>query len=142
MGLDSIKWKWVRIPEEVWRGLREQAAREKTAMWKVIQRAWAYWVSASRTHHVKVANVDKLAWYVYKVAASVGEFRAQPTEENLRWIENNAKVLRDRYGINAEKLILAARQYAKKPSKKNRMVLNDSAKEVIIQLILTLGEGQ
>ncbi|RLE88781.1 MAG: hypothetical protein DRJ67_01055 [Thermoprotei archaeon] len=140
MAPDKIRWKWVRIPEEVWRSIRDQARRENIAIWKVLQRAWSYWVSASRSHHIDVANIDKLAWYVYKVSASVGEFRARPTEENLKWIENNAKILKDRYGIEADKLVLAARQYMKRPTKKSRMVLNDAAKEVIIQIIMTLGE--
>ena len=141
MAKSKIKWKWLRVPEEIWKGIREQAVKEKVAMWKVLQRSWSYWVTASRSHHTTISNIDKLAWYVYKVAASIGEFRGNPNEENMKWIENNARILKDRYGIDAQKLVLAAQQYMKRPTKKNRMVLNDTAKEVIIQIILKIGGG-
>jgi len=126
------------VPQEVYETIFTQAKRERIAMWKVIQRAWAYHVSTVKSFHQKSEPVDKIAWYAYKLSASVGEFRGNPTPENFARLEENVRELKERMRIDAQKVLLAATQYMRTKKNKDRMLLNDSAKEVIVQLISTL----
>jgi len=131
----KIRWKWVRVPVEIWRDIRVQAKREKIAAWKVIQRAWSYWKATQREHHAGAMAVEKKAWYAYKLSASVGEFRGNPTEKNLELLKKTCDQISARLGIDTSKIVLAAEQLMKFNTKKNRMVLNDAAKEVVALII-------
>lgn len=134
------KRKSVKLPEPLWYGIREHAKREKRPMWQVIQRAWGYWLSAYRSHHVEHNNLDRKAWYIYKLSASVGEFRANPSEENLAKLTKTCEQISQRLGVDTSLILNAVANYIRKPNTKTRMALNDATKAVIIQ-ILTGGEG-
>jgi len=131
----KIEWKWVRIPVELYRDIEIHARREKIAFWKVIQRAFSYWKSAQRNHHATVSDVERKSWYVFKLASSVGELKANPTEKNFELLRKTCDQISSRLGVDTSKIVLAAQQYLKDPSNKNRMLINDCTKEIIAQII-------
>jgi len=135
----KIVWKWVRIPREIHEEIKEQARREKTAIWKVLMRAWSYWRSSVRNHHTNVEDVGKLAWYIFKLASSVGQFKENPSDRNFDWIVKNCQTIKKRLGVDASPIVLAASQYKKRQTGKNKMALNDATKMVIAQLISLVG---
>ena len=134
----KICWKWVRIPKEIHDEIKNQAQREKTAIWKILTRAWSYWRTTNRNHHVKHSDLDKIAWYIYKLSSSVGELRGFPKPGNLKQLEKTCQQIQKRLGVNTGKILLAAYQYLRDPSSKNRMVLNDSAKSVIFDILSSI----
>jgi len=138
----KIKWKWIRIPEEVWRGIKEASVREKMAEWKVINRAVTFYVSCAKAKFKDVSDLSKVSWYVYKFSASVGEFRGSPTPENYEKLLTTCRQISERLGIDTSKVALAAEQLMKKNDPKNRMVLNDASKEVVAQIILKFAGAQ
>jgi len=135
---NRINWKFIRLPLEVYQEIREQARKEGVAIWKVVHRAWSYWRSTNREHHVEHSELDKVAWYVYKLSSSVGELRGFPSPTNLDLLDRTCNQIEERLGVNCNRIRLAARQYVKAPSSKNRMVLNDAAKSVILDMIARL----
>jgi len=136
-----IRWKLVKLPEEFYDEISIYARREKMARWKVLQRAWSFWKTNFLFKKMEnEENGGKKAWYVYKFSASVGELRAQPTEHNLNLLKKTCRQIEERLGIDTSKVILAAEQYVKKPTTKNRIPLNDAAKEVVAQIIAWRGD--
>jgi len=132
----KIRWKWIRVPEELHAHLATVARSEKIAIWKVIERGVSFWETARREKFREVSDFSKLTWYVYKFSASVGELRGNPTDENLRHLIRTCQQIAKRLGVDTSKVALAAEQYVKRPTRKGRMVLNDTAKEVVAQIIL------
>lgn len=131
----KIVWKWVRIPREIHEQIKSQAEREKTAIWKVLIRAWSYWQSANRQHHTNVEDVGKLAWYIFKLSSSIGQFKENPSDYNLNWVVKNCEDIKKRLGVETSTIVMAAIQYKKKQDKKNKMALNDATKMVVAQMI-------
>ena len=134
----KIIWKWVRIPQELYTEIKNQAQREKTAAWKILNRSWSYWRSTNRNHHVEHKDLDKISWYIYKVSASIGELRGFPTPANFEKLDKTLKQIEARLKVNTEKVKLAASQYLKNPSYKNRMVLNDTAKSLVYDILSSI----
>jgi len=136
----KISWKWIRVPEEIHSSISQMAKKEKIAIWKVVARAVTFYETARREKFREVSDLSKLSWYVYKFSASVGELRGNPCEENLRFLIKTCQQLTKRLGIDTSKVVLAAEQYVKRPTRKGRMVLNDASKEVVAQLILKFSQ--
>ncbi|RKX44084.1 MAG: hypothetical protein DRP27_07275 [Thermotogae bacterium] len=130
------------MPEELHTSISAISRNERIAAWKVIARAITFYETARREKFREVSDFSKLVWYVYKFSASVGELRGSPTEENLRLLIRTCQQLTKRLGVDTSRVVLAAEQYVKRPTRKGRMVLNDCAKEVVGQIILRFGEGR
>lgn len=139
----KIVWKRVKVPAELHRMLVEEARREKIAVWKVIQRGVTLWRTSTRQAFKPVSDVSRCSWYVYKLSASVGELRGKPNAENLNLLTATCMEITKRLKVDTSALVLAAEQYVKRPSGKERMVLNDAAKDVVAQIILRFsGSGE
>lgn len=139
----KIVWKRVKVPAELHRMLVEEARREKIAVWKVIQRGVTLWRTSTRQAFKPVSDVSRCSWYVYKLSASVGELRGKPNAENLNALIATCMEVAKRLKVDTSLLVMAAEQYVKRPSKKERMVLNDAAKDVVAQIMLRFsGSGE
>jgi len=131
----GIKWSKIKVPRELHQELMTLSKREGIAAWKIIHRALSYWRATNREHHANHPALDKLAWYIFKLSSSVGEFRGFPSPANLDLLDKTCSQLEERLGVNANKIRMAARVYLKQPSSQNRMVLNDAAKSVILEIL-------
>ena len=127
--------KTIKVPEALWYGIREFAKREKIPMWQVVQRAWGYWLGAYRNHHVGHSDIDRIAWYIFKVSSSVGEFKAMPNEENYNRLLKTLVQLNERLGVEIDLVVECMKRYLNKPNLKNRMALNDATKALVIQIL-------
>jgi len=137
----KIEWKMIRIPKEVHEIISDYAKRLKIARWKIIYDSFQYWNNARLSHFRANANViDKTAWYIYKLCSSVGSFRERPTKENYGFLMKTIEQVTQRLDVDTSRLKLSANQYLKKPNKKNRIVLNDSAKSVVINILEKINE--
>ncbi|MEM1697678.1 MAG: hypothetical protein QW794_00070 [Thermosphaera sp.] len=134
-GKESERWSWVRIPKPVYMDLKQRAEREKIAMWKLLIRAFNYWRSTQLEHHQSHPQIDKAAWYTYKLSSSVGELRGNPTKENLEKLMVTCRQINERLKVDVDALLYAAQQYVSNPNSKNRMVLNDAAKAVVLSIL-------
>jgi len=130
--------KTIRVPSQLHYALRERAKAEKRPIWEIILRAWSYWSEAWREHHKAIETTDKAAWYIFKLSSSVGELKAQPNAVNLSKLEKTLEQISKRLRIDTSFLRDIANRFWKRPSRKNRMALNDTTKMIIIQMIRTI----
>jgi hypothetical protein len=128
-----MKWKTVKLPEQVYQALKEEAERQGVAVWKVIVNLVAG-VRAKKGRK-PLSESDKIIWYVYKFASSVGEYRGNPTEENYKRLEETCKQLHGRLKIDTSDFLSVARKYD--GSNQARKVLNDVAKDVVARILST-----
>lgn len=139
-GVPKIKWKLIKVPEEVWAELKRITARRKIAIWKLLEETLSYWRTQQLEHHATPGlTLDKVSWYAFKISSSVGELKANPTKDNLFLLEKTCNQISERLGIKTDEVLLSASQYIKKPTPRNRAVLNQATKHVIAQIISKWG---
>ena len=136
--------KHIRVPWQLWAVIRQMANSDGVPMWQFVQKAVTHYLANYRAHFKDVSNLDKAAWYAFKLSSSIGEFKANPSDENLQMLLKTVEQVGNRLGIDVAALIGAIHRYKEKPNKKNRWALNDQAKLVVAQIMMKLlagGEG-
>lgn len=133
-------WGVISVPQPLAERVKTLSKREGTAMWKILQRTVDYWIASYKGHFKDAPDLDKASWYAYKLSASIGELRAKPSAESLKMLRKTIAQVRDRLSVETSMLEKAASQYVKKPTRQNRVALNDAAKFTVLQIIAsTLG---
>jgi len=127
--------KTIRVPTPLWHAIKLLSKKRNIPMWVLIQDMYNYWYSQYREYHDSMPNIDKAAWYATKLGMSVGILKAKPNDTNLQWTLKTCKQIRNRLGIDTNLLQGAATNYAKTPSKKTVMALNQALKLTIIEII-------
>lgn len=136
-----LKYTTVRVPVQVRDAIKELAMKTHESMWQAVYHAVTYYRAAySSGFKENVTEVGKIAWYCYKIAASIGEFKQNPSKENGALLQKTAQQLADRFGIDIGMLKAAAVKYFQDPSEENRIMLNDAGKDIVAQLISRLAE--
>jgi len=127
----------VRLPRPLWGAIKSVATKEKVPMWKIILKAWSYYIKQYREHHVHArTTLEKAAWYCFKVSASVGQFKENPSKENYEMLKKTAEQLKKRLNIDIDLLLGAAGNYYMHHSGTNKMALNDATKIVVLSIIM------
>jgi len=107
------KWTSIYVPQEF--KDRVKALSEKTgkAQWKVLLDALALYETQLRKPRAKgdLPVVDKVIWYVEKLAMSVGALKERPDEEALNRTLKTVQQVKDRLGINTALLEKAVKDY-------------------------------
>ena len=133
----KIKWKHIKIPEEFHAQLISWKKRHRIAIWKVLTTSFNFYVDAYRKHFkIPREKTEKIAWYIYKLSASVGAFRDNPSEENLNRLLLTIEQIKNRLNIPTRLLERAVKTYFDYPNKKNRIVLNDTCKNIIVGILV------
>ncbi len=137
------KYTTISVPYEVRDTVKSLATARKVAQWRVIHEAVMHYRLAYLSHFTTNTGwLNKAAWYAYKLSASIGEFRADPSEEKKGMLLRTIDQIEARLGVDCAALRYAVEAYAKSPSRKNRVVLNDAAKEVVGQIITALARKE
>jgi len=128
------------VPIEVRDKVKYIAETMHLPMWRIIYEAVIHYREAYLSHfQVNISELDKISWYCYKLSASVGELRGNPTKENLDMLMVTLEQIRDRLGIDTTLLEANAKRYLVNPDRNNRIALNGSAKEVIAHILEKYG---
>ena len=133
----KMEWKWVRIPAGLHRLLKEKATKQKKAIWKVILSSVSYSEEIIKRHHTEVSDLDRKAWYVYKLSSSVGVFRELPNRITIDYVVMNCEQIEKRLGVDTSALREVAKAYLNRPSKQNRIALNETTKMLIKSIIIS-----
>ncbi len=136
-----ITWKPIPVPQEVHAVVKTQSEREGSAMWKIVVKAIELYTTLQRKHwnidvNPDAQKIDRLAWYIYKLTASIGAYRESPSMKRRRLIEKTLEQIRERIGVDTSELELVIEQYFKKPLRQNRTLLNETTKKLIINMII------
>jgi len=126
----------ISVPIEVRDKVKYVAETMKMPMWRLVYESVIHYREAYLSHfQLGVSELDKISWYCYKLSASVGELRGNPTKENLDMLLTTLEQIRGRLGIDTTLLEANAKRYLVNPDRNNRIALNGSAKEVIVHIL-------
>jgi len=126
----------IAVPIEVRNLIKYYSRTMHLPMWRLIYEAVTHYRQAYLSHfQLNTSKVNKVAWYAFKLGASVGEFRSNPNGENLSFLRTTIAQIKERLGIDTTLLESAVDRYARRADRKNRISLNDSAKDVIVHII-------
>jgi hypothetical protein len=134
------------VPIEFKEKVKALAQRQGKAEWKVLLDAVALYETSLRKPRTKeeLPVVDKVVWYVQKLAMSIGELKANPAEENLQRTLKTIQQIKERLGVDTSILERAVNDYYKllRGNKKERedevearMEVNMALKSVLIEIV-------
>lgn len=133
---EKTRWTTIKVPATIRDRLKAQAAGRKMALWKLVLDATSFYLEARRKHFsIEALELDKVAWYIFKISASVGAFKENPTKANYEFLEKNCKRINEMFGVDCSVLLTAAEKYMKRRTKKNRVPLNMATKDIIKQIL-------
>jgi hypothetical protein len=141
-GRGSTIWVPVEFKEKV----KALAEKQGKAEWKILLDALALYETTLRKPKVKeeLPVVDKVVWYIQKLAMSVGELKALPTEENLHRTLKTIQQVKERLGIDTSLLERAVSDYyrllkgnnrSREDEVEARMEVNMALKSTIIEIV-------
>ena len=81
-------------------------------------------------------EVDRVSWYISKVAASWGSFRENPTPENMNRFIRTVNQVSQRVGIPAGDVVAATEYFYKVRSEKARAVVNEAVKRFVARMVI------
>jgi hypothetical protein len=141
-GRGSTIW----VPTEFKEKVKALAEKQGKAEWKILLDALALYETTLRKPKVKeeLPVVDKVVWYIQKLAMSVGELKALPTEENLHRTLKTIQQVKERLGIDTSLLERAVSDYyrllkgnnrSREDEVEARMEVNMALKSTIIEIV-------
>ena len=145
-GRGREKGTTIWVPVEFKERVKALAQKQGKAEWKVLLDALALYETSLRRPRVKeeLPVVDKVIWYIQKLAMSIGELKASPTEENLMKTLKTVNQVKERLGVDTSLLERAVNDYYKllRGNKKERedeiearMEINMALKSVLIEIV-------
>jgi len=137
------EWSTIRVPKEVKQ--RIDYIREKTGKvtWEVINDAVSFYevIIKNPKRKQEMSNIEKVAWYITKMATAFGAFKENPTEENYQYIIKRVEEIKQRFGVDASIIARIADYYRsikdEEVRKKIRIDMNMAFKQVIKDIIIT-----
>jgi hypothetical protein len=145
-GRGREKGTTIWVPIEFKQRVKALAEKQGKAEWKVLLDALALYETTIRRPKTKedLPVVDKVIWYVQKLAMSVGELKASPTEENLQKTLKTIQQVKERLGVDTAILERAVNDYYKllrgnrrerEDEVEARMEVNMALKSVLIEIV-------
>jgi len=133
-----VRWTTIKVPVELREFLSKLSEKEGKPVWRIVlDSASFYWAQKQKPRVKEDASLlDKVSWYIAKVAMSVGELKASPSQENLERLRKTAAQIQERLGVDTSLLIRAAEAFLKDPNTDNRMELNAATKMLVLDIIL------
>jgi len=138
------KWTTIKVPIQVKERIDYLRSKTGKVTWEVILESISFYEEFIRRPRVRTSttNLDKLAWYITKLATSFGAFKENPSKENFEYLVKRVEELKKRFGIEAEILLRMSEYYMRTKDedlkKKIRIDLNTAFKQVIKELIIQL----
>jgi hypothetical protein len=134
------------VPVEFKERVKALAQKQGKAEWKVLLDALALYETSLRKprHKEELPIVDKVIWYIQKLAMSIGELKASPTEENLMKTLKTVNQVKERLGVDTALLERALTDYVRllRGNRKERedevearMEVNMALKSVLIEIV-------
>jgi len=140
----------IYVPYELKERIDSLAKRYNKDRWKIVLEALSLYETSIRRARVKeeLPVVDKVIWYVEKLAMSIGILKAVPTKENLQKTMKTIQQVRERLEVNTAILERAVEDYVNAmsvqiddPARKHDVVdevtmeLNMALKSVLIEIV-------
>jgi len=127
------------IPRELKEKIKYLAEREGKAQWRVLEEAIGLIYADKTKPRIKesLSWMDKVSWYIIKIAMSVGAFKENPSDDNLKRLEATASQVAERLKLpynSVAMLLRLARQYRDAHGKGDRALVSHMARELNMAL--------
>ena len=136
------KWKFVRLPLEVYEKLKELGGGEEKAFHEVITELLE---KASAKEGLDPIMFDKASWYSFKLVTTVTFLKAyvqlglkDKVKEQLEMVKYVTNQIKERYGVETKEIYEVAKQYAEDGDKESMILLNEITKAVIKYIFMKL----
>jgi len=135
------KWTTIKVPKDVYSQFKAMREKYGKATWRVLLESISFYDQITRKTALKaeLPDIEKISWYITKLATSFGAFKENPSEQNLEYLRRRVKELRERLGVDASALLVLAEKYMKTKdileARKLRTDLNAAFKMVIKELL-------
>jgi len=142
----------IYVPAEFKQKIKELSARAGKAQWRLLLDALALYESTLRKPRVKeeLPVVDKVVWYMQKLAMSIGALKEKPSEENLARTLNTIRQVKERLLVDTSLLERAVVDYVRlvsnppsDPIERHRLEdeakteINMALKSVLLEMVYT-----
>lgn len=133
-----VRWTTIKIPVELRDMINSIAKKENKVAWQVVLNAVSFYYAQTKKPKMKedASLVDKVSWYITKVATSVGVFKRDPSPFNLDILKRNIEQLKERLGVDGSILIRACEAYMRYGDDDSRMEINAALKMLILDIIM------
>jgi len=141
---EKTRWKSIKIPEPLYNKIIDIAKTSDRYIYQVIEEAFTFYINQWRRTRRKegIPRLDKCAWYVYKLAQSIGAFKENPTIENYNKLIKTIDQISERLLVDTSLLRHVLERLHPRKTKKlttdDKIELNDVAKLVISDIIVKL----
>jgi len=81
------------------------------------------------------SDAQRLAWYIYKFSSSCGAFKEYPSKENLEKLKKTTTQVSERLGVKLNGILEIASKYLENPCSELKQTLNESARDLIIDIL-------
>jgi hypothetical protein len=107
------RWSTIYAPAELKDRIDALAAKTGKPRWKIVLEAIALYETSIRAPRSKeeLPVVDKVIWYIQKVAMSIGALKENPSESNLAKTMKTIEQIKERLGVDTRILERAVRDY-------------------------------
>ena len=142
----KYRYKELHTDENTYKKIRELAMLTKSHMTTVIRQSVDIYYNMVKRPKTKsdMPDINKIAWYVYKFSQSVGQLKAECTEENFNHLMKNLEDLKKRFEIDTDYFAGIMKKFYEFGCSKNTSTyvdINDNAKVIITTLLERLIEN-
>jgi len=132
------RWTTISVPTELREMIKNLALRENKSEWQIVMDSVSFYYAQKQKPRIKeeASILDKVSWYITKLATSVGALKENPSEQNLERLKKTAEQVQERLGVDTSLLVRVAEAYMRYRDEDSRMELNAALKMVILEIIL------
>ena len=141
-------WTTIKVPVELRDRIKQLSEKLGKPYWLVLTEALSFFETQLRNPRVKesLSNIDKAAWYIVKLATSVGAFKENPSDTNYAYLVKRIEELKQRLGIDASLLLRLAEYYmsAKDEEQRRKLRIDINAafkqtiKDILVQMLTSI----
>lgn len=134
-------WTTIKVPTEIRDKVKELSEKLKMPQWRVLLELLNHYTVILQKPKKKkeLPEIDKAAWYIVKLAMSVGAFKENTTEQNKQRLLDTISQVGDRLDVDISLLVKAVNDYMRHKGTARetdaRMELNEALKITVIEII-------
>jgi Fe2+ transport system protein B len=141
----KYKYKELHTDENTYKKIKELALLTKSHMTTVVRQSVDIYYNMVKRPKTKsgMPDINKVAWYIFKFSQSVGQLKAECTEENFNHLMKNLEDLKNRLGLDVDYFEGIVKKFYEFGCNKNVSTyvdINDNAKLIITTLLERLLE--
>ena len=128
--------KTVTVDAQTKKKIKELAVKNKATQADIVAKAIDLMTKLESLENSN--ELDRIAWYIIKLAMSVGHFKEYPDKLNFNQLKYTSNQIKERLGVDTSKLLVLAEEYMRKQDKETKIRLNEELKSVVKKMILLL----